>query len=207
MLRGGGGGGGGVQIHCRRLALLAIRVVSFLRFSTDPKRIYFLFVYHRQSPNADHKVIRSYLLRTKKDWIIPERRVAKFLKRQKAGRPIADNEEESVMTGGPVRRFLSGTSSNKSSKTRKQKSAKQSGVSSNNTVATSKTAETPAPQQKEEVPAPEPEPVVTKEIEIEPPTVEETKEEEVQRDIIPPEAVDDNDGKKDCLVCTGCVIL
>ncbi|KAL7576078.1 hypothetical protein ACA910_000860 [Epithemia clementina (nom. ined.)] len=149
--------------------------------------------YLEKNPNAEAKEVRSYLLRTKKDWIVPDKRVAKFLKRQKMGKPIAGDEEESVMSGGPIRRFFSGTSTRSVT----SKDSKQSKTS---------TSKQPTPKKEEKTPPPsEPEPsAATKTKEVERP-VEETKE-EPQEEAIPVEAADANDHKKiDC--CTGCVIL
>ena len=71
-----------------------------------------------------------------KDWILPERRIAKFVKRQRMGEPISADDEESV-----VGRSLFSRMSSKSPR-------------SVTSVATAKTDDTAVP--------PVPEPVVPK---------------------------------------------
>ena len=47
--------------------------------------------------------IHAHLKQDHKDWYLPERRVAKFTKRLKAGTPISDaDEEKSVMSQGSL---------------------------------------------------------------------------------------------------------
>jgi len=67
------------------------------------------------SHKSDWRDIHAQLKKDHTTWKLPERRVSKFVKRQKAGKPILDaqDEEKSIKSGGSLRSFLS-SRSNKS---------------------------------------------------------------------------------------------
>ena len=91
--------------------------------------------------------MRFQLMKDHKDWILPERRIAKFVKRQRMGEPISADDEESV-----VGRSLFSRMSSKSPR-------------SVTSVATAKTDDTQLPKEmpiepevkEEDVPMPKPE--------------------------------------------------
>mmetsp|Transcript_20392 Transcript_20392/g.44143 ORF Transcript_20392/g.44143 Transcript_20392/m.44143 type:complete len:140 (-) Transcript_20392:248-667(-) len=59
--------------------------------------------------------IQKTLEKDNPTWVLPSRRVAKFVKRQKAGNPVQDDEVASV--GGSIRKMFSGKKKKSSSGT------------------------------------------------------------------------------------------
>eukprot|EP00527_Entomoneis_sp_CCMP2396_P003863 CAMPEP_0198145420 /NCGR_PEP_ID=MMETSP1443-20131203/23351_1 /TAXON_ID=186043 /ORGANISM="Entomoneis sp., Strain CCMP2396" /LENGTH=161 /DNA_ID=CAMNT_0043809063 /DNA_START=53 /DNA_END=538 /DNA_ORIENTATION=- len=129
------------------------------------------------------KDISATLKKEHPKWKLPDRRVNKFVKRQKSGKPVGD-DDESVTSSGPLRRYLSNRRISKS------KIDVDSQIVEQQKEQGEKESQMP-PLEKE----PEEEPDLLRDITAPTPTAE--------------AYVDENKGKKESglCVCTGCSIM
>jgi hypothetical protein len=149
---------------------------------------FFLRLHHHnkltQHPKATTGSVRSALIKEHKTWVIPERRLKKFVKRQQAGKPMTADDDKSTVSG------LSGFFTNKSRSVEAAPKKKYTPK-----LSTGKPVTVPKKAKPEE---PKVEPV--------PLPVVEKKLEEFNDKVA---YADDNDGKKGGSfdVCEGCAIL
>lgn len=133
----------------------------------------------RLQGRKDWKDVSAKLKKENPSWRLPDRRVAKFVKRQKAGNPIGDDESV-VSTGSSIRSFFKRRSKGK--------------------------VTVPPPKTKEEVQKEEEAksqlPPLEKEPEEEPDLLEKVAPIPVEE-----QYKDANEGNKDSGLCAGCIIL
>ena len=131
-----------------------------------------------QKPKATPIAVRSALIKKHKTWVIPEGRLNKFVKKQKAGKPMTEADDQTL--GSKISNYFTIKSTPPEKAPKKKKHTPKL---SNGKPVTVKTKTEP----KKEEPAPAPAAAV---------------EEVVEKSAY----VDDNDGKKEG-PCAECIIL
>ena len=140
-----------------------------------------------QHPKASTDQVRSALVKAHETWLIPDRRLNKFVKRQKAGKPMTADDD--TVAKGPGHR-IRGLFTIKASEPKGAKKSVKEPV-----VVKPKSPEAAPPKEVKKEEVPETEPKVD-----ELPAVAEDKAAAY---------VDDNDGSTGgpCAACEGCTIL
>jgi len=155
------------------------------------------YCYEPQHPKASNESVRNALCKAHQSWLIPERRLKKFVKRQKQGEPMTlddDNTLSSKKPGHRIKGFFKALGAGGGG----------GGVTAESTSVKKKSpVKDPeaAPSKKEEIK------VVKVPVALDEPRVEPVAETTVDKSAA---YVDDNDGSKGggtCAACEGCTIL